>query len=51
MAKVVILEAFYGGSHKQLLDTILKGTKAHTVHFPRVIFSYNIWISLHSIQM
>lgn len=32
MAKVIIIEAFYGGSHKQLLDSILEGMEGFTIY-------------------
>lgn len=39
MAKLIIIEAFYGGSHKQLLDTILESK--NTTIFVQLIDAYS----------
>lgn len=41
MAKILIIEPYYGGSHKQLLDTILEGIY-HTFFIQLLITAYVI---------
>lgn len=33
MAKIIIIEPFYGGSHKQLLDTVLESMEQSIIYF------------------
>lgn len=40
MAKVVIIEAFYGGSHKQLLDTVLESKRIVKIFYLLIFFHY-----------